>query len=54
MQAGLSTAYYLKRKGFDPLILDANDHFDGSWQHAWDSLKLFSPKALLNQPCGDF
>ena len=44
-QAGLSTAYYLKRKGFDPLILDANAHFGGSWQHAWDSLKLFSPKA---------
>lgn len=43
-QAGLSTAYYLKRHGIDPLILDANASFGGSWVQAWDSLKLFSPK----------
>jgi cation diffusion facilitator CzcD-associated flavoprotein CzcO len=43
-QAGLSTAYYLKRQDVDPLILDANTTFGGAWTKAWDSLKLFSPK----------
>ena len=43
-QAGLSTAYYLKRNGIDPLILDANPTHGGAWLHAWDSLRLFSPK----------
>ncbi|WP_392339643.1 FAD-dependent oxidoreductase [Moritella marina] len=43
-QAGLSTAYYLKRKGIDALILDANATHGGAWVNAWDSLKLFSPK----------
>lgn len=43
-QAGLSTAYYLKRNGLNPLILDANPTPGGAWTKAWDSLMLFSPK----------
>lgn len=43
-QAGLSTAYYLKRLGIDALILDTNSAFGGAWLHAWVSLKRFSSK----------
>ncbi len=43
-QAGLSTAYYLKRLGIDALILDTNSTFGGAWLHACFSLKRFSSK----------
>lgn len=43
-QAGLSTAYYLRRLGIDPLLVDASAGAGGAWQHGWDSLRLFSPR----------
>jgi putative flavoprotein involved in K+ transport len=43
-QAGLSTAYYLRRLGVDPLLIDAGAAAGGSWPHGWDSLRLFSPR----------
>ena len=42
-QAGLSVAYFLRRKKLDYLILDANNKAGGAWLQTWDSLKLFSP-----------
>ncbi|MCT4622438.1 MAG: ArsO family NAD(P)H-dependent flavin-containing monooxygenase [Schleiferiaceae bacterium] len=42
-QAGLSTAFYLRRKKLDFLVLDENEKPGGAWLHTWDSLRLFSP-----------
>lgn len=42
-QAGLAAGYYLRRAGLDFVILDAQAHPGGAWQHGWDSLRLFSP-----------
>ncbi|ASU84310.1 pyridine nucleotide-disulfide oxidoreductase [Nocardiopsis gilva YIM 90087] len=42
-QAGLATGYFLRRAHLDFAILDAEERPGGSWQHYWDSLRLFSP-----------
>ena len=42
-QAGLSTAYHLKKRGMPFLILDANERVGDSWRKRWDSLRLFTP-----------
>ena len=42
-QAGLSAAYYLRRKKIGYLVLDANNEPGGSWHKTWASLRLFSP-----------
>jgi cation diffusion facilitator CzcD-associated flavoprotein CzcO len=42
-QAGLSVAYFLRRKKLDFLVLDNQSKAGGSWLHTWDGLKLFSP-----------
>ena len=43
-QAGLSTAWALRRQGFEPdsgfVVLDADDAPGGAWQHRWPSLTL--------------
>jgi cation diffusion facilitator CzcD-associated flavoprotein CzcO len=43
-QAGLSTAWALRRQGFAPgagfVVLDADDAPGGAWQHRWPSLTL--------------
>ncbi len=43
-QAGLSTAYHLRRRGLAPetgfVVLDANDGPGGAWRHRWRSLTL--------------
>lgn len=44
-QAGLAAGYHLRRLGADFVILDAGTTLGGAWQHAWDSLHLFSPAA---------
>jgi len=49
-QAGLATAYYLKRAGIDFLILDDGQGPGGAWRHGWDSLRLFSPAAYSSLP----
>lgn len=41
-QAGLATGYFLRRSGLRYVILDAEERPGGSWQHYWDSLRLFS------------
>ncbi|MGX1560105.1 ArsO family NAD(P)H-dependent flavin-containing monooxygenase [Streptomyces sp. NPDC055506] len=49
-QAGLAAGYHLRRLGLDFVILDAQAGPGGAWQHAWDSLHLFSPAAFSSLP----
>ncbi|MFF0793765.1 ArsO family NAD(P)H-dependent flavin-containing monooxygenase [Streptomyces spiralis] len=49
-QAGLAAGYHLRRLGIDFVILDAQTTPGGAWQHAWDSLRLFSPAAYSSLP----
>ncbi|MGH3458934.1 flavin-containing monooxygenase [Aeromicrobium sp.] len=42
-QAGLSTAYHLRRNARDCLIVDGNDRVGDGWRRQWDTLKLYSP-----------
>ncbi|MBC7595021.1 MAG: NAD(P)/FAD-dependent oxidoreductase [Kineosporiaceae bacterium] len=39
-QAGLSTSFHLSRLGINHVVLDANDHPGGAWQHRWESLTM--------------
>ncbi|MFD1552605.1 pyridine nucleotide-disulfide oxidoreductase [Putridiphycobacter roseus] len=49
-QAGLATAYFLRRYKLDYLVLDDQAQTGGSWLGTWDSLKLFSPAAFSSLP----
>jgi putative flavoprotein involved in K+ transport len=49
-QAGLAAGYHLRRLGRDFVILDAQATPGGAWQHAWDSLHIFSPAAYSSLP----
>ena len=42
-QAGLSTAYHLRRRGRDCVILDAHRRVGDNWRNQWDTLRLFTP-----------
>ena len=42
-QAGLATAYHLKRRGRDCLVLDAHQRVGDNWRRLWDTLRLYSP-----------
>src|SRR5215467_14032217 len=42
-QAGLSTGYFLARRGLPFVILDANQRIGDAWRNRWDSLRLFTP-----------
>ncbi|QQR40438.1 NAD(P)-binding domain-containing protein [Devosia rhizoryzae] len=60
-QAGLSAAYHLKQLGLDSghdfLVLDANAHPGGAWQHRWPSLTLTTVNRVHDLPgmgFGDF
>ena len=52
-QAGLSTAYHLKKQGRDCVVLDRNQRIGDGWRQQWDSLRLYSPAkfdGLLGMP----
>lgn len=49
-QAGLATAFYLRRRGIEHVVLDDQDRPGGAWRHTWDSLRLFSPAAYSSLP----
>jgi cation diffusion facilitator CzcD-associated flavoprotein CzcO len=49
-QAGLALGYYLRRTGLSFVILDAGPAPGGAWQHAWPSLRLFSPARWSSLP----
>ena len=42
-QAGLSTGYFLARRGLRFVILEANRRIGDTWRERWDSLRLFTP-----------
>lgn len=49
-QAGLASAYYLRRAGVSFVLLDAGEGPGGAWRHAWNSLHLFSPASFSSLP----
>ena len=60
-QAGLSTAYHLRRRGFVParaaaasdssfVVLDANGAPGGAWQHRWSSLRMATVNGIHELP----
>lgn len=49
-QSGLACGFYLRRTGLKYLILDDQETCGGSWNHAWDSLTLFSPSEQSSLP----
>ena len=42
-QTGLAAGYFLSKRGFPFLILDANERIGDQWRRRYDSLRLFSP-----------
>jgi putative flavoprotein involved in K+ transport len=42
-QAGLSTGYFLAKRGLSFVILDAQERTGDVWRKRWDSLRLFTP-----------
>lgn len=49
-QAGLATAYYLRKVGIDPLIVDDSQGPGGGWRHVWPSMTLFSTSDFSSLP----
>lgn len=49
-QAGLSTAFYLRRTSLSYRILDAQREPGAAWLHTWESLRLFSPARFSSLP----
>ncbi|KKB07052.1 pyridine nucleotide-disulfide oxidoreductase [Devosia geojensis] len=53
-QAGLSSAYHLKRRGLAPgkgfIVLDRNPEPGGAWQHRWPSLTLSTVNRIHDLP----
>ena len=49
-QSALAAGFYLRRSGRAYLLVDAQEGPGGAWQHAWDSLRLFSPAQWSSLP----
>lgn len=49
-QAGLATAYFLRRTGLSFALLDNQPRSGGAWLHGWKSLRLFSPSTWSSLP----
>jgi cation diffusion facilitator CzcD-associated flavoprotein CzcO len=49
-QAGLAASYFLRRRGIDHLVLDANPHPGGAWQHRWASLSMADVHGIADLP----
>ncbi|WP_246281698.1 FAD-dependent oxidoreductase [Fodinicola acaciae] len=49
-QAGLASAYYLRRQGADFVVLDRQDEPGGAWRHVWRSVRLVSPPIYTRLP----
>ncbi|MCT1564381.1 NAD(P)/FAD-dependent oxidoreductase [Corynebacterium glucuronolyticum] len=49
-QAGLATAYYVRKKTNNFLILDNQQKPGGAWLHVWESMTLFSAASFSNLP----
>ena len=49
-QAGLSSAYFLRRVGLDFAVLDANPGPGGAWQHRWPTLRMATVHGIFDLP----
>lgn len=49
-QAGLATAYHLRSRGRDCVVLDRNQRLGDNWRQQWDSLRLYSPAKFDGLP----
>jgi thioredoxin reductase len=49
-QAGLATSYFLRQRGIDHVVLDANPAPGGAWQHRWDSLGMDDVHGVADLP----
>ncbi|QQC63151.1 ArsO family NAD(P)H-dependent flavin-containing monooxygenase [Paraburkholderia ginsengisoli] len=49
-QSALAVSYFLRRAGIRYTVLDDQPEPGGAWQHAWDSLRLFSPSQWSSLP----
>ena len=49
-QAGLATAYFLRRTALTFVLLDNQPGAGGAWRHGWKSLRLFSPANWSSLP----
>ncbi|MHC6230696.1 FAD-dependent oxidoreductase [Arthrobacter sp. MMS24-T111] len=49
-QAGLSAAYHLQRRGFDFVVLDAEEGPGGAWRHRWKSLRMATVNGISDLP----
>jgi putative flavoprotein involved in K+ transport len=53
-QAGLATAFELRRRGVDCLVLEANARLGDQWRRRWDSLRLFTQAGIDALPGSTF
>ena len=53
-QAGLSSAYFLSRAGFEPddgyVVLDGDRAPGGAWQHRWPTLRMETVNGIFDLP----
>ncbi|HEY0452025.1 MAG TPA: FAD-dependent oxidoreductase [Actinophytocola sp.] len=49
-QAGLSSAYFLRRAGLDFAVLDADPAPGGAWQHRWPTLRMATVHGIFDLP----
>lgn len=49
-QGGLSASFHLRRLGVEHVVLDANEHAGGAWQHRWDSLSMEDVHGVADLP----
>lgn len=53
-QAGLSSAYHLRRAGFEPddgyVVLDGDRAPGGAWQHRWPTLRMETVNGIFDLP----
>ena len=49
-QAGLSSAYFLRRAGLDFVVLDADERPGGAWQHRWPTLRMATVHGIFDLP----
>lgn len=49
-QGGLSSSFHLRRLGVEHVVLDANEHAGGAWQHRWDSLSMDDVHGVADLP----
>lgn len=49
-QAGLATAYHLRRRGHPCLVLDANQRVGDNWRAQWETMRLYTPAGYDGLP----